>query len=158
MNTVRRATAQDLDALAVMGAELARLHHAYDPKRFMYGNDFVSGYRWWFGKELPLDEVYLAVVDGADGAPAGYVYGRLEDKDWGSLLDEHAALVDVYVRPDARRSGAGAALVQAFCGWAKARGAPRIVLSTATQNASAQALFAKLGFRSTMVEMTREAS
>lgn len=155
---VRRATEQDLDALAAMGAELARLHHGYDARRFMYGADFESGYRWWFGKELPLAEVFLGVVDGPDGAPAGYVYGRLEDKDWGSLLDAHAALVDVYVAPAARRSGAGAALVQAFCRWADERGAPRVVLSSATQNAPAQALFERLGFRRTMVEMTREAA
>ncbi len=156
--TVRRATEQDLDTLAGMGAELARLHHAYDPKRFMYGDDFVAGYRWWFEKELKLGEVFLAVVDGADGTPAGYVYGRLEEKDWASLLDSHAALVDVYVREDARRTGAGGALVRAFCAWASEHGAPRVVLSTASQNTGAQALFAKLGFRSTMVELTRESS
>jgi hypothetical protein len=38
-----------------------------------------------------------------------------------------------------------------------AKGAPRIVLHTAASNADAQALFARLGFRRTMVEMTREA-
>lgn len=40
---VRRAVPADLDALAEMGAELARLHHAMDPRRFMYGDDFVAG-------------------------------------------------------------------------------------------------------------------
>jgi ribosomal protein S18 acetylase RimI-like enzyme len=36
-------------------------------------------------------------------------------------------------------------------------GAPRVLLHTAVQNEQAQALFSKLGFRSTMLEMTREA-
>jgi ribosomal protein S18 acetylase RimI-like enzyme len=36
-------------------------------------------------------------------------------------------------------------------------GAPRVLLHTASQNREGQALFAKLGFRSTMIEMTREA-
>jgi ribosomal protein S18 acetylase RimI-like enzyme len=37
----------------------------------------------------------------------------------------------------------------------KARGAPRVVLSTAERNA-AQHLFDRAGFRRTMIEMTRE--
>jgi ribosomal protein S18 acetylase RimI-like enzyme len=38
----------------------------------------------------------------------------------------------------------------------KTRGAPRVVLSTAEQNGEAQRLFARGGFRRTMVEMTAE--
>jgi RimJ/RimL family protein N-acetyltransferase len=37
-----------------------------------------------------------------------------------------------------------------------ALGAPRIVLKTSTKNAAAQQLFASLGWRPTMLEMTRE--
>jgi hypothetical protein len=36
------------------------------------------------------------------------------------------------------------------------RGAPRIVLKTSTKNEAAQRLFASLGWRPTMMEMTRE--
>jgi RimJ/RimL family protein N-acetyltransferase len=38
------------------------------------------------------------------------------------------------------------------------RGAPRIILSTAKRNEAAQRLFARHGFRPTMIEMTREPS
>jgi len=38
----------------------------------------------------------------------------------------------------------------------EAKGAPRVVLSTAERNESAQRLFARAGFRRTMIEMTRE--
>jgi ribosomal protein S18 acetylase RimI-like enzyme len=154
MPTVRPATEADLDALAGMGDTLARQHHDYDAGRFLYDAGFREGYRWWFGRELGRDEVFLGVVDGKEG-PAGYLYGRLEGKDWNALLEAHAALVDVFVRPDERGSGVGEALVEAFCAWAAARGFPQVVLSTATQNAGAQRLFAKLGFRPTMVELTR---
>ena len=37
-----------------------------------------------------------------------------------------------------------------------ARGAPRVVIQVASQNPEAQAVFGRLGFRPTMVEMTRE--
>jgi ribosomal protein S18 acetylase RimI-like enzyme len=38
----------------------------------------------------------------------------------------------------------------------KARGSPRVVLSTAERNVAAQHLFDRAGFRRTMIEMTRE--
>jgi len=38
----------------------------------------------------------------------------------------------------------------------KALGAPRVVLMTAWQNEPARRFFARLGFRETMLEMTRE--
>lgn len=157
---VRAATPHDLDEMARMGAALAHMHHMFDAKRFMYDDDFVGGYRWWFEKELARSEVCFRVVDvvgaKAPGKLAGYVYGRLEEKQWNDLLDEHAALVDVFVDPTARGHGIGAALVRAFCAWADEKGAPRVVLSTATQNTAAQEAFAKAGFRATMIEMTRE--
>lgn len=153
---VRRSTPADLDALGVMGDALAKMHHEFDRARFMYGDDFAAGYSRWFARERTRKDVFLGVVDDEAGVPAGYVYGRLQDVDWADLLGAHAALVDVYVRPDARGDGRGAALVEAFCAWAKERGAPRVVLSTAAKNDAAQRLFAKLGFRATMIEMTRE--
>jgi ribosomal protein S18 acetylase RimI-like enzyme len=47
-------------------------------------------------------------------------------------------------------------LLDAALTWLRERGAPRVVLSTAAQNETAQRLFEKLGFRRTMIEMTRE--
>jgi RimJ/RimL family protein N-acetyltransferase len=46
--------------------------------------------------------------------------------------------------------------MEAAIAWLKEHGAPRVILGTAEQNVAAQRLFARLGFRRTMVEMTRE--
>lgn len=153
---VRLATAADLAAIARMGADLARRHEGYDPLRFHVPDGFEAGYGEWFAQELPQvpDAVYLGVVDGPTGL-AGYVYGRLEGRDWDRLLEPHASLVDVYVEAGARGQGLGARLVRAFCAWADERAA-RVVLSSATANEGAQRLFVALGFRPTMVELTRE--
>lgn len=153
---VRRATAADLDGLAAMGAALARLHHELDPQRFFTDDDIEEGYRSWFARERTRGEAFLRVVDDEQGRLAGYAYGRMHGVNWADLLGAHAALVDLYVREDARGRGMGAALVEDFCAWAKEKGAPRVVLKTASRNASAQRAFARLGFRPTMVEMTRE--
>ncbi len=162
VRAIRSATEADLDAMASMAAELVRFHHALDPARFFLARGVEEGYRGWFAREIARPEAILIVAEGAPPAagqrPAldGYCYGRVEARDWNLLLDAHAALHDIYVQPGARAHGLGARLVMAFCDAAKQKRAPRVVLSTATQNQSAQALFAKLGFRSTMIEMTRE--
>ena len=154
MMTIRPARPEDLAQLAAMGAELARFHHEQDPARFMYAPGFEEGYLRWFGQELPRREVCFFVAEGQDRQASGYVYGRHEERNWNSLLDQHIALVDLYVKPEARRCGAGAGLVRAFCGWARAQQVPQVVLSTMPRNKAAQALFASVGFRPTMIEMT----
>ncbi|TCU20086.1 hypothetical protein EV132_101150 [Rhizobium sullae] len=47
-------------------------------------------------------------------------------------------------------------LLDAVLAEIKTRGSERVVLSTAYQNKAAQCLFAFMGFRPTMVKMTRE--
>jgi ribosomal protein S18 acetylase RimI-like enzyme len=67
-------------------------------------------------------------------------------------------LHDLVVELTRRRKGVGQQLLAAMIDALAARGAPRLVLSTAAQNAAAQRLFASAGFRQTMIEMTRELS
>lgn len=153
---VRLATPDDLHAMAGMAADLVRFHHAIDPKRFFLARGIEQGYREWFERELARTDTILLVAESPSSAPIGYCYGRLEGRDWNMLLDRHAALHDVFVHEDARGSGAGEHLVRAFLDRARALGAPRVVLSTASSNVGAQRVFAKLGFRPTMIEMTRE--
>ena len=153
--TIRAATPSDADALGRMGAALARLHHELDRTRFMLPDDIEAGYRWWLQKEMENPQAVVVVAE-QDGAVVGYGYGRLEGQDWNRLLDRHGELVDLWVEPGARRGGIGAALVERTAAEMVERGAPRIVLATATPNVTAQRLFARLGFRSTMIEMTRD--
>ena len=63
---------------------------------------------------------------------------------------------DVYVDDRARGTGVATALLEAAVAWCAARGLPRVLLWTATPNEPARRLFARLGFRSTMIEMTRD--
>lgn len=152
---VRPATAEDLPTLGALAAELVRFHHAIDPQRFFLPSGVEEGYRRWLGQEIQNAEALVLVAE-LDGAVVGYVYGRLEKRDFNMLLSAHAALHDVLVVDAARRSHAGEALVRRFAEVAAARGVPRVVLHTATSNTRAQALFRKLGFRDTMLEMTLE--
>jgi len=157
---VREATAADLPALARLGARLSRMHHRLDPRRFFVVPAMEEGYAWWLGKERRNRKaVVLAAVRigrGGKESVVGYSYGRIEPRDWNSLREECGVGIDVMVEPRARRSGVGAALVEALAAGLARRGAPRVVIQVASQNPAAQAVFARLGFRPTMVEMTRE--
>jgi ribosomal protein S18 acetylase RimI-like enzyme len=68
------------------------------------------------------------------------------------------ALYDIVVDAPFRGRGVGRALLERVIAELAARGAPRVVLSTAEQNEAAQRLLAGAGFRRTMIEMTRELS
>jgi len=152
---VRRAGPGDVEAAAELAGHLVRLHHATDPERFFLPERVEAGYAGWFRRVLADDKAVLLVAEGT-GTLAGYAYGSLEERDWNLLLDEHGAIHDVYVADDARRRGVGEALVGAIIRELEALGAERIVLGTMPSNHPAQRLFARFGFRPTLLEMTRD--
>jgi ribosomal protein S18 acetylase RimI-like enzyme len=153
---VRPATPADLPALGRLGALLLRVHHGFDPQRFMApGASPERGYARFLGSQLKRDDVAVFVAE-REGEVVGYVYAGLEPASWKELRDAAGFIHDVAVDPGGRREGVGTALVEAAIGWLRERGAPRVVLWTAEPNAASQALFARLGFRRTMVELTRE--
>jgi len=153
--TVRPATEADLEALGQMAGALVRFHHEADPRRFMLSKGVEEGYRRWFRQELGNAAAMIRVAEGADGRVLGYTYARSEGRDWNMLLDEHIALHDIFVDPASRGARVGESLMAAFVADVEARGNARAVLHTMVSNERAQRLFAKYGFRPTMVEMTR---
>jgi ribosomal protein S18 acetylase RimI-like enzyme len=154
--TIRRAESNDLRALGALGALLVRTHHAFDNQRFMQpGVNIEDGYAWFLGTQLDESEAIVYVAE-RKGAIVGYVYGCIEPLSWKELRDRAGFIHDVVVMPEARRSGIARSLVEAAATWLESAGAPRVMLWTAEKNTSAQSLFARLGFRRTMIEMTRE--
>lgn len=153
---IRPATAADLPALARLGARLCRAHHRMDPRRFFAPDEpLEDGYAWWLGKERQNPKaVVLAAV--RRGRIVGYAYGRVEPRDWSTLRDRCGVGIDLWVEPGARRGGIGAALVDALAAALAAKGAPRLLVDVAARNPRARAAFARLGFRETMIELTRE--
>lgn len=154
--TIRRATRDDLPTLGRLGALLVRTHHAFDAKRFIDAPPNTEvGYASYLGDQLgaPNAVVFVAVQAGQ---VVGYAYAGLEGRDYMALRGPAGALYDIVVDPTHRRGGVGRKLLDATLAFLRARGAPRVVLSTAEQNEAAQHLFASMGFRRTMIEMTRE--
>jgi ribosomal protein S18 acetylase RimI-like enzyme len=153
---VRRATKADLPALGRLGGLLLRAHYEFDRLRFMAPGDSVDeGYAWFLGTQLRDEDVVVLVAE-QDDTIVGYVYAGLEPQSWKELREACGFIHDVVVAEEGRRSGVATALIEAAIDWLRERRAPRVVLWTAEQNAGAQQLFTRLGFRRTMIEMTKE--
>lgn len=153
---VRPARPDDARALGRLGALLVETHHAFDPQRFLPAtNRTVDGYGAFLASQIGAPDVVILVADD-DGAVVGYAYAAVEGHDYMALRGPAGVLHDVVVDPAHRGRGVGGALLDAVLAALAARGAPRVVLSTAERNEGAQRLFARAGFRRTMIEMTRE--
>lgn len=154
--TIRPAERRDLPTLGRLGAALVRMHHGLDPQRFLAPSEApADGYARFLGSCLGEADAVVLVAE-QDGAVIGYVYAGLEPHSWRELRGPAGFIHDVVVDEAARGRGVATALLTAAFGWLESLGAPRIVLMTAARNTAAQRLFERLGFRPTMIEMTRE--
>lgn len=152
---IRPALPADLPAIGRLGALLVKTHHDFDPERFIAPTPATpEGYANFLGTQLKEKRVIVLVAE-RQGAVLGYVYAGLEGMDYMALRGPAGAIYDVVVDPATRRQGVGRQLLDQALESLKAKGAPQVVLSTAAKNEEAQRLFAKAGFRATMIEMTR---
>jgi ribosomal protein S18 acetylase RimI-like enzyme len=153
---VRRATSADLPSLGRLGALLVQQHHDFDGRRFLAANRRTADhYAEFLGSQLDDPDV-LVIVAEHEGRVIGYIFAAMEGYDYKSLRGPAALLHDLLVDPDHRGRGVGRRLLEETLSMLQARGARQIVLSTAERNESAQRLFTRMGFRRTMIEMTRE--
>lgn len=139
-----------------MAAALVREHHALDSRRFMLVEPVETGYRAWLDREITRRGAVILVAEEDEIEIVGYAYGTLEPRNWNDLLDVCGWIHDLYVARQARHRGVGRRLMQAMLIELKALGAPRAVLMSAEGNRTALSFFQSIGFRRTMVEMTRE--
>jgi ribosomal protein S18 acetylase RimI-like enzyme len=88
-------------------------------------------------------EGMLLVARDGDGAPVGFAAVGWK---WSSLRAARVAVLeDLFVSPDARRGGAGRALIEECATRARMNGAPCMLWITAHDNARAQALYEAVG-------------
>jgi len=153
---IREAANSDLPTLGRLGALLVQEHHDFDPRRFLAAkNRTPQDYASFLGARLN-DRNAVVLVAETKGETIGYAYGEIEGYDYMSLRGPAGVLNDLIVDPAYRGRGIGRWLLDEIISRLKSRGVPRIVLSTAAKNKSAQRLFERSGFRPTMIEMTRE--
>jgi ribosomal protein S18 acetylase RimI-like enzyme len=94
------------------------------------------------GPQLESGEV--AAVFGPGDPPAGFAQLRFRLSLYDAGPD--ACLEELWVRPHARGTGLGRALLEAAMDLARDRGATRIDLNTSVTDQAARALYVKCGF------------
>lgn len=157
LNTlIRDASHADLTHLGRLGALLVQEHHDFDRRRFLAAkNRTPHDYASFLATRLE-DRNAVVLVAETKGETIGYAYGEIEGYDYMSLRGPAGVLNDLIVDPAYRGQGVGRLLLDASISRLKSLNAPRVVLSTAAKNKSAQRFFERNGFRPTMIEMTRE--
>jgi ribosomal protein S18 acetylase RimI-like enzyme len=154
--TVRRATRADLPHIGRLGALLVAAHHEFDSRRFLAATSRTKdAYAAYLGSQLDEPESAVLVAD-ENSDVIGYAYVALESYDYMALRGPAGVLHDIIVDPERRRAGVGRQLFEAALEFVRSRGLAQIVLATAERNEAAQRFFASVGFRRTMIEMTRE--
>ena len=154
--TIRAAGPADVRALGRLGALLVTVHHDFDAARFIAPTPRTeAGYGGFLASQLKRKDVVVLVAEEA-GEVVGYTYAAMEGNDWLTLRGPAGVIHDLMVLPEHRQRGVGRQLLTETIAALERMGAPQVQLSTAERNAAARRLFASLGFRPTMIEMTRE--
>jgi ribosomal protein S18 acetylase RimI-like enzyme len=153
---IRPATPDDLSTIGRLGALLVRTHHDFDARRFIAATPQTEhGYASFLGRQLGNPDIVILVAEHG-GEVLAYTYAGIEGYDYMSLRGPAGILYDIVVDPGHRGRGLGRMLLDNTLSELEKRGAAQVVLSTAEQNEPAQRLFARAGFRRTMIEMTRD--
>jgi GNAT superfamily N-acetyltransferase len=131
---VRRASADDLDTLA-------SLFDAY--RQFYEQRSNVAGARAFLSERIALDESVLLLAEN-EGDAVGFVqlYPLFSSVRMGRVW----VLNDLYVVPEARRTGVARTLLEASAAFARDRGALGLQLETGKDNHHAQALYRDAGW------------
>jgi len=153
MIDIRPAAASDEKALGRFGAALMRQHHESDRRRFLMTERPEAGYGRFLVSRLAKPEVAVLVAERSKRV-VGYAYASIEPMSWEDLRGPCGFLHDLYVDEASRGRGIGRELAGAAIAWMRSKGMSQVVLWSKTGNDAAQRLFARLGFRKTMIEMT----
>lgn len=153
---IRRATAADLQTVGRMGALLMRMHHEFDRDRFMApGLRSEHGYASFLGSQIDQTDALVLVAE-RESEVVGYLYAAIEGPSWKELRERAGYIHDILVEEQHRGSAIAEGLMNAAFAWMREHQVPRVILGTAASNSRGQRFFQRLGFRPTMIEMTKE--
>jgi GNAT superfamily N-acetyltransferase len=133
---VRQATVADLDVLAPL----------FDAYRQFYRKpaDLAAARQFLLGRFAHNQSVvFLAYAE--NGVPIGFT--QLYPSFSSASMARIFVLNDLFVKPEARGRGAGAALLRAAAEYGRLTGAVRLTLSTEVTNTTAQAVYERLGWK-----------
>lgn len=149
---VRAARARELDRIGALYAELVRHHRGEAGFTLATGGEDAA--REHLARALRSRDACVLVCEGPGGI-AGFAVVRVLARPPLFAERERGEIEALYVRPDARRRGAGRALASAALRWLEARGIRRVALQVAAGNREGAAFWRALGFVPSMDVLER---
>lgn len=140
------ATADDLDAMADLLAELFAIESDFRPDR----SKQIAGLRLILDNP-DVGQLFVVRVDGKVAGMANALYTISTVEGCRVVL-----LEDVIVGTTYRNCGYGRRLVEHIIAWAAASGLPRITLLADQDNAPALAFYGRLGFSYSAMRVLRK--
>lgn len=135
--TIRLAGLPDLPAVAALFGAYRQFYE--QPADAALALQFI-------GDRMRNRESVILVAQAADSGDALIGFSQLYPGFCSVIAQPIYTLYDLYVAPEARKTGTGRALMQAAHAHAQANGFGRLDLSTARTNHAAQALYESLGW------------
>ena len=125
-------------------ADLDRIAPLFDGYRQFYGQSSdLPRARRWLEERMSRGEAHVILAE-RDHQPVGFT---LLYPSFSSVSTTHTLVLnDLFVAPEARRSGVGTGLLDEALDLARDLGAPRVSLETARSNETAQALYRSAGW------------
>lgn len=155
--SVREAKAADLPRILEMLHQLTSAHQRYDGQRFIAPADAASVYGAWVAKAVPGSEVLALVAQRqADGHSVGYLIAEHFEAAPKYWAPECVYVHDIFVEPEARKSGAADALLEHASSWGRSRGVHQVRAIVAHANQMGQSFFSRGGFRIGAIEFVRD--
>ena len=144
--TIDFATADDLEPLADLLAELFMLESDFKPER----EKQIAGLRLILD-DPAVGQVFVLRVGGSVAGMANALFTVSTAEGCRVVL-----LEDVIVNAAYRRTGLGRQLVEHILAWAAANGLPRVTLLADRDNAPALAFYERMGFEYSAMRVLRK--
>lgn len=159
MLRISHAVESDFPAICEMLKELARQHAAYDAARYVLPPDIIGVYQPWLKRSIDGKEVLAVVATQTENdrnGVVGYLVAEAIAAQGEYWSPAHVYIHDLFVMPEGRALGTGEKLVEFAASWAKSQGLCQLRGLVAAHNGQAERFFARVGFRPTAAEFTRD--
>jgi GNAT superfamily N-acetyltransferase len=142
---VRVARPEELQIIQELNSGAFENDAEHDPHLVMNWPHDPSTGGAYFKNRLDGDGI-IFVAEDANGV-VGYLAGAMHSNE-SYRRGSRSELENMFVRPNARRSGIGSALMDAFVDWSRDHGADEVYVSAYFDNTRAVEFYKHSGFRS----------
>lgn len=151
---VRRASSDDLQAIASLWMGLARYH---EPKSsyFELAPGAERKFASYVRRLMKRKDVAVFVAQKNSGL-VGYLIAKIKEEKPVFKLRKRGHITDLFVEKDYRRQGIGRKLVKEALAWFRSRNLQFVEISVYVKNISGKIAWKRMGFKEHMILLRRK--